>query len=43
MRTTLVALGVGNVLLLAFLFYLLVRLRSLRELKDRLSDRDRGR
>jgi len=43
MEATLVALVGVNLLLLVFLLYLLVRLRSLRELKDRLSDRDRGR
>lgn len=41
MEATLVALVGANLLLLVFLLYLLVRLRSLRELKDRLSDRDR--
>gem|GEM_PF-6514984 len=41
MEVTLFALVFGNLVLFSFLLYLLVRLRSLKELKDRLSDPDR--
>lgn len=41
MEAALLVLVFGNLVLFAFLLYLLVRLRSLKELKDRLSDLDR--
>jgi hypothetical protein len=41
MEAALFVLVFGNLVLFAFLLYLLVRLRSLKELKDRLSDLDR--